>query len=829
MRIHHLNILQFGKLKNIEFQFQKGVHLIEGENEAGKTTLQRCFLWLFYGAVTIKDYGLNLREFALPQGETYAAAQIELSHEDTRIIIERRTGFSRKDDVLRIYEKSTQNQLYYPDPLGKTFFGLSVLEFIKTLFMGQEQVPLFQSKQDSLFLKLSNLLESGEEEVSYRKASEELDRQIKVLSSGKTGLIPELQKELRSLYLELEASKKMHAQKEDLLQELENLDRLQEVQVKQRALLHELKGKAKLFHNRSDLMNLKTALDELNELKKAKEKNWMELSSEETTEIREKIELLEEAKLKHQEMMAEYHMNQRELEKYSSIKEDENLLEALNTEVLMSLHQEEQEEKSLLERLAFLQAEYEEGPSFGDREKEVRHLLRKYERQLRGLKKKRFQFVLSTGLLIFMLLLHLMRPSSLTLGALLFLLPVFFFYLPPLQRSLRARLLQKTKGTEEKIERISADLGLHPTELLKSKKHLDPQKSSQEINRMKMQRETLQDRRSYYYRLSGTSSLPEMAKKIEEIRKQVTVYRERLVKKSLLKETLTFQSEKLELLKKDLYHRLLPLGFSEEDDLLGDFWERYELSRIRMAHLKEKELQLHLSVKGLLGEMSLEEALDEVSTYEALALQEDLTEEVLIEKEAQLHQEEEAAGIRKKELMEKEEKLQYRDPYFLEDYLKAKHLKEKTLQKKLAVLLATRDLLIEAEKLVKKQYVETLGDEVSRTFSLITGKNRAVFVEDLDTMKVEEETALLHDQQLSRGAWIQLYFSLRLTMVKRIFKDTAVPLFLDEVFSSFDDRRTQNALNLLLDEFSEHQIFIFSSHSREGALLGQQSLKIVLP
>lgn len=123
MRIHKLNIKQFGKLKELELSFTKGIQLIEGENEAGKSTLQRFFLWIFYGAVSIKEYNLNLRELAVPYGETYAFGSLEVSMDSSSLIIERRSGLSKRDDFLRIYEKGTQEQCYYPDPLGKSLFG----------------------------------------------------------------------------------------------------------------------------------------------------------------------------------------------------------------------------------------------------------------------------------------------------------------------------------------------------------------------------------------------------------------------------------------------------------------------------------------------------------------------------------------------------------------------------------------------------------------------------------------------------------------------------------------------------------------------------------
>ena len=86
-------------------------------------------------------------------------------------------------------------------------------------------------------------------------------------------------------------------------------------------------------------------------------------------------------------------------------------------------------------------------------------------------------------------------------------------------------------------------------------------------------------------------------------------------------------------------------------------------------------------------------------------------------------------------------------------------------------------------------------------------------------MTFQEGSHAQDDKKLSTGALSQLYLSLRLTMIKRIFNENSVPLFMDEVFSTFDDLRTENTLKLLLEEFSSHQIFIFTSHKRERVFL----------
>ena len=78
------------------------------------------------------------------------------------------------------------------------------------------------------------------------------------------------------------------------------------------------------------------------------------------------------------------------------------------------------------------------------------------------------------------------------------------------------------------------------------------------------------------------------------------------------------------------------MGYESDADSIDDFWESYELNKVRRVLLEEKESQLHLSIKGLIGEEPLERVLEELSAFEELSLHEDISEDLLSEKEQNL-------------------------------------------------------------------------------------------------------------------------------------------------------------------------------------------------
>ena len=65
MKIKNLKINGFGKLKDKEINFQDGINIIYGENEAGKSTLLKCITAMFYGLSKNKNGG------TIPEIEKY--------------------------------------------------------------------------------------------------------------------------------------------------------------------------------------------------------------------------------------------------------------------------------------------------------------------------------------------------------------------------------------------------------------------------------------------------------------------------------------------------------------------------------------------------------------------------------------------------------------------------------------------------------------------------------------------------------------------------------------------------------------------------------------
>lgn len=85
--------------------------------------------------------------------------------------------------------------------------------------------------------------------------------------------------------------------------------------------------------------------------------------------------------------------------------------------------------------------------------------------------------------------------------------------------------------------------------------------------------------------------------------------------------------------------------------------------------------------------------------------------------------------------------------------------------------------------------------------------------------------AIREEAQLSRGTEQQLYLALRLALVDQYSKQQQLPIFLDDSFTHYDDKRLEQALRVLDQLSDKHQIFLFSCQSREEKMMDQLKMK----
>lgn len=145
---------------------------------------------------------------------------------------------------------------------------------------------------------------------------------------------------------------------------------------------------------------------------------------------------------------------------------------------------------------------------------------------------------------------------------------------------------------------------------------------------------------------------------------------------------------------------------------------------------------------------------------------------------------------------------------------------ERELQQEIdAVQLAADEL----ERLAK-EFCEEAGDvlngEVSRYISAITdGKYDSVRVDENGKLWVEVGGKEISPEALSRGTLEQFYLALRLAVGKTVTGEEAMPIFLDDAFIWYDDKRLQQTLKVLSD--MNTQVLLFTCQKREMRILSE--------
>lgn len=284
MKILNLKINHFGKLKNKEIQLQDHINIIYGKNESGKSTLLKFILGMFYGLSKNKN-GKEIPDFEqyTPWEEGDFSGKVKYQLEDKKTYevfreFKKKTPKVYNEDLEDISKKFTMDKT-----MGNRFFydqtGVEEELFTSTIVSMQNEVRLNDKEQSSLVQKLSNLVSTGEDNTSFQKVMNQLnkreleeigtqrsqDRPINVITKRLEEIVKE--KEYLSVYVEkkydIEESK--HNLEEEIRQQEINMEILK--QLKRVKDENELE-KEKIRINESTVAEYKRKIDELSYPKK---------------------------------------------------------------------------------------------------------------------------------------------------------------------------------------------------------------------------------------------------------------------------------------------------------------------------------------------------------------------------------------------------------------------------------------------------------------------------------------------------------------------------------------------------------------------------------
>ena len=176
MIIERVYIESFGALKDLDLSFDRGINILEGGNESGKSSVAAFVRFMFYGTV------------ASDRPAQAAGGSLELSCENGRYRIERRYNGRAKglpEEELTIIDLKKNVPIRGTDP-AYLFLGVPAELFDRSSFMAQLDRRAVTGEH--LSLAVENMLSSADESISAGNSAKQLSRRLAELE-GEDGEI----------------------------------------------------------------------------------------------------------------------------------------------------------------------------------------------------------------------------------------------------------------------------------------------------------------------------------------------------------------------------------------------------------------------------------------------------------------------------------------------------------------------------------------------------------------------------------------------------------------------------------------------------------------
>ena len=266
MKINKLQINAFGNLENKEIELSENINVIYGKNEAGKSTLLKFIVDSLYG-ISKNKRGKEFSDYEKfkPWKTEEFSGKISYTLDNGKKY-EVFRDFNKKNP--KIYDEEL-NDISKDFTIDKTYGNQFFVEqtkidedtFLSTLASMQQEVRLGKQEQNTLVQKIANLAGTGDDNVSYKKAIDKINkRQVEEIGTLRTqgrpiNVVKDEKFKLQDEIGELEEYKDKQYEIEELKQNLEDKVKQNEEKLK---LIKELK----LLEEKENIEKQKISLNE---------------------------------------------------------------------------------------------------------------------------------------------------------------------------------------------------------------------------------------------------------------------------------------------------------------------------------------------------------------------------------------------------------------------------------------------------------------------------------------------------------------------------------------------------------------------------------------
>ena len=228
MKLRKCYIAGFGRIRDLEYDFNDGLNVFYEENGWGKTTFSVFLKDMFYGMPSSRTKnGPSERQHYRPWDGGSFGGSLSFSTDKGEFRVERTFGDKPSTDSFKLIdERNGRESTIYSEKLGEEIFGVDRESFDKTIFIGQEDLET--GITDRINAKVGNIAEKKYDLDAYESAVKRLDEAAKTFKSRRKtnpGKIDLLNDEIKDLTAKTEEIPSLYQAKKkefDLFRSHEN-------------------------------------------------------------------------------------------------------------------------------------------------------------------------------------------------------------------------------------------------------------------------------------------------------------------------------------------------------------------------------------------------------------------------------------------------------------------------------------------------------------------------------------------------------------------------------------------------------------------------------
>ncbi len=192
MKINKIKINSYGKIKNKEIKLNNNLNIIYGKNESGKSTILNFIFNILYGTQKNKN-GKEISDYEKykpwDSDEFSGKITYELNNKNKYEIYRE---FNKKNpNIFNEQGEEISNKFNINKKNGNEFFteqsGIDSKMFLATSISLQQEVKFGKDIKSMLLQKISNMLGTGQDNISYKETMERLNKiQLEKIGTERT-------------------------------------------------------------------------------------------------------------------------------------------------------------------------------------------------------------------------------------------------------------------------------------------------------------------------------------------------------------------------------------------------------------------------------------------------------------------------------------------------------------------------------------------------------------------------------------------------------------------------------------------------------------------